>query len=79
MTIISLELLTVCIGGPLAFYVSELIRRGGGGKGGGKQSARLWFWGSVLAVGELYGGFLTFSPEWLSGSENLDTGSFMKK
>ena len=35
----------------------------------------MWFWGIVLATGELYGGFMTFAPEWLSGCENLDTGS----
>lgn len=36
--------------GPLAVWVCELIRRGGSERG------RLWFWGSVLATGELYGG-----------------------
>lgn len=54
LTVISLEILTVCIGGPLAVYVCELIRRGdreGGGAGG-----KLWFWATVLATGELYGG-----------------------
>ncbi len=52
LTVVSLELLTVFIGGPLALYVCELIRRGGG--------AKLWFWGSVLATGELYGGECRF-------------------
>ena len=78
LTVISLELLTVFIGGPLALYVSELIRRGGGSPSGGANSAKLWFWGSLLATGELYGGFMTFCPEWLSGNVNLDTSSFMK-
>ena len=36
--------------GPLAVWVCELIRRGPSERG------RLWFWGSVLATGELYGG-----------------------
>lgn len=76
--IISLEILTVFIGGPLAIYVSELIRKGGGSSRGGSTSAKLWFWGSLLATGELYGGFMTFAPEWLSGNANLDTSSFMK-
>ncbi|KAI9871882.1 MAG: hypothetical protein M1830_002342, partial [Pleopsidium flavum] len=49
------------------------IRRGA--RGGG--SARLWFWATVLATGELYGGFMTFAPEWLSGSPSLDTGNWM--
>lgn len=46
------------LGGPLAFYVAELIRRGGGQAGQGENSAKLWFWGSLLACGELYGGFM---------------------
>ena len=31
----------------------------------------------VLATGELYGGFMTFCPEWLTGSPNLDTSNVM--
>ena len=49
LTVISLELLTVFGAGPLALYICELIRRRDSG-------ARLWFWGVVLATGELYGG-----------------------
>ena len=58
MNIISLELLTVFGAGPLAVYVTEKIRQGAGGEGGkgGIKSAKMWFWGSVLATGELYGG-----------------------
>lgn len=48
-TVISLELLTVFGGGPLAAYICELLRKRDNG-------AKLWFWGSVLATGELYGG-----------------------
>lgn len=50
LTVISLELLTVFGAGPLAVWVCELLRRGRG------EEARLWFWASVLATGELYGG-----------------------
>ena len=51
LTVISLELLTVFAAGPLAAYICYLIRqRNSGGK--------LWFWASVLATGELYGGQL---------------------
>lgn len=49
MTVVSLELLTVFGGGGLAVGVCEMIRRG-------DQGGRLWFWASVLATGELYGG-----------------------
>ena len=34
---------------------------------------------TVLATGELYGGFMTFAPEWLTGSPNLVTDNFMYK
>lgn len=54
LTVISLELLTVFGAGPLAVGVCELIRRGDAG-------GRLWFWASVLATGELYGGKITFT------------------
>ena len=61
------------IGGPLAFYVADLIRRGGGqpGAGGGRTSAKLWFWGSMLACGELYGGFMVCLSLYLSWGYGL--------
>jgi hypothetical protein len=43
----------------------------------GRYQAKLWFFATMLAVGELYGGFMTFAPEWLSGSEGLDTSDPM--
>ena len=49
LTVISLELLTVFGAGPLAAYICELVRRRDSG-------AKLWFWASVLATAELYGG-----------------------
>lgn len=49
LTVISLELLTVFGAGPLAAYICELVRRRDDG-------GKLWFWASVLATGELYGG-----------------------
>lgn len=49
LTVISLELLTVFGAGPLALYVCELVRRQDSG-------GKLWFWASILATGELYGG-----------------------
>jgi len=29
----------------------------------------------VLSTAELYGGWMTFCPEWLTGSPNLDTSN----
>ncbi|MCJ1252939.1 hypothetical protein MMC24_000745 [Lignoscripta atroalba] len=69
-TVVSLEVLTVFVAGPLALYVAELIRRtvaseSGKGRGGrgrrsesgsGTGSGKLWYWATVLATCELYGG-----------------------
>jgi len=68
LTVISLELLTVFGAGPLALWICYGISR---------RDYRVAFWMIVLATGELYGGFMTFAPEWLSGSQNLDTSNFM--
>jgi hypothetical protein len=60
LTVVSLELLTVLVGGPLAAYVSWLIARG---------DWRMNFWIVVLATAEIYGGeSLLFrnSRAWLS-------------
>ena len=57
--VISLELLTVFGAGPIASYVCWLLVNGAGGIGkdaSGKKDAKLWFWATVLATGELYGG-----------------------
>ena len=68
LTVISLELLTVFVAGPMAVWICHCLRR---------QRSDAWFWMVMLATGELYGGFMTFAPEWLSGSPNLDTSNFM--
>ena len=62
MTVISLELLTVFLGGPIAAYVCYLLVQGHGDvatpttKGQRGMSGKLAFWLITLAVGELYGG-----------------------
>jgi len=68
----------------LAGYIAYLFTKGhgdvkapGAGTGKGRLSGKLAFWIIVLAVGELYGGFMTFAPEWLTGSPSLDTSNFM--
>ncbi|QIX01004.1 hypothetical protein AMS68_006521 [Peltaster fructicola] len=68
LTVISLELLTVFVGGPMAAWICNRLRL---------EKDDAWFWMIVLATGELYGGFMTFAPEWLSGNPNLDTSNFM--
>lgn len=45
--VVALELLTVFVGGPLALWICDMVRR---------EDQRMWFWVTVLATGELYGG-----------------------
>ncbi|KAI5776563.1 Emopamil binding protein-domain-containing protein [Geopyxis carbonaria] len=66
--VLSLEILTVIGGGALAAWICFMVARG---------QERRWFWISVLAVAELYGGWMTFVPEWISGSHSLDTSNPM--
>lgn len=67
--VISLELLTVFLMGPLAFYVFTLLARA--------KYKQAWFWACIIATSELYGGFMTFAPEWLTGSPNLSTNNWL--
>ncbi|KAJ5225671.1 hypothetical protein N7468_006896 [Penicillium chermesinum] len=75
--VISLELLTVFLGGPAAVYVCYLLWRSSSetlsARARGSAKATLWLVMTALATAELYGGFMTFAPEWLTGSEALAT------
>ena len=53
ITVISLELLTVFVAGPLAVWICCCIK---------KNRSDASFWMVVLATGELYGGWMTFVP-----------------
>ncbi|KAL8772803.1 MAG: hypothetical protein Q9209_002148 [Squamulea sp. 1 TL-2023] len=91
--IISIELLTVFIAGPLALYICYLLQRQPqpsrselfntttpsytGEKTSSSSAAQLWFLIIILATGEIYGGFMTFAPEWMSGNTNLRTANWM--
>jgi len=66
--VVTLEILTVFGGGPLALWIAGMVRR---------SEERRWFWICVLAVGELYGGWMTFAPEWISGSKALAIDNWM--
>ncbi|KAI4118289.1 MAG: hypothetical protein LQ345_001633 [Seirophora villosa] len=69
-TVVSIELLTVLVAGPLAAYICYLL---GVGRPTPAQQTRKWLLMIVLATGEIYGGFMTFAPEWLTGCANLET------
>ncbi|KAK0615935.1 Emopamil binding protein-domain-containing protein [Bombardia bombarda] len=64
--VVSLELLTVFVVGPLACLVCYDIV---------KKNPRANITMIILATAEIYGGFMTFCPEWLTGSVNLDTSN----
>ncbi|KDN42092.1 hypothetical protein K437DRAFT_226403, partial [Tilletiaria anomala UBC 951] len=61
-TCVSIEILTVLGAGPIAAYCAYLLT---------KNDPRYHFWAIVLSTGEIYGGFMTFSPEWLTGNKFL--------
>ncbi|KAH9514609.1 hypothetical protein Btru_023050 [Bulinus truncatus] len=67
-TIVSLEILTVVVDGLLCLVVIAGIIT----KGYYRHFAQV-----SLCVCEIYGGWMTFCPEWLSGNESLDTSSFL--
>lgn len=76
LNVVSLELLTVLLAGPAATYICYQIYKAMTAKQATvqrKHMAQIWFVATVLATGELYGGFMTFAPEWLSGNAMLNT------
>ena len=76
LTVISLELLTVFVAGPAAAYICYLITKISNATDLSQRArldARMWFIAVALSTGELYGGFMTFAPEWLSANSSLAT------
>ncbi|XP_004844210.1 emopamil-binding protein-like [Heterocephalus glaber] len=67
-TIVSLEILTVVLDGFLALILIYAIV---------KEKYYRHFIQITLCVCELYGGWMTFCPEWLMGSPNLNTNSWL--
>lgn len=65
-TVVSLEILTVLGAGPMCVYILRQLAR---------QDPAHHYWIVVLSTAELYGGWMTFCPEWLTGSPNLDTSN----
>ncbi|CAG8674080.1 12648_t:CDS:2 [Cetraspora pellucida] len=63
-TILSVEIPTSIFLGPLAIYVLYLLIN---------NNASRHYWQIVLCVCEVYGCWITFCPEWLTGSKNLNT------
>ncbi|KAF8423284.1 Emopamil binding protein-domain-containing protein [Tirmania nivea] len=75
--IVAMELLTVLGAGPAAAAVAYLLARDE--RRGDPRARAKWFCMVVLATAELYGGFMTFAPEWIVGSPNLVTSNWVYK
>lgn len=74
LTVIALEILTVGLAGPAAMYICYLISKVANTTNENvkrRYQPALWFTITALATAELYGGFMTFAPEWLSGNTAL--------
>ncbi|XP_016060865.1 PREDICTED: emopamil-binding protein-like [Miniopterus natalensis] len=67
-TIVSVEILTVVLDGSLALVLMYAIV---------KEKYYRHFIQITLCVCELYGGWMTFSPDWLLGSPNLNTNNWL--
>lgn len=65
-TVVALELLTVLGAGPLCCYILKQLV---------DDDPARHYWIVVLSTAELYGGWMTFCPEWLTGSPNLNTSN----
>nr|XP_032800484.1 emopamil-binding protein-like [Petromyzon marinus] len=65
-TVVALEILTVAVAGPLALLLVFAIVQ---------DKHYRHFVQVCLCVCELYGGWMTFAPEWLAGSASLRTDS----
>lgn len=82
-TVIALEILTVFLAGPAAVYICYLLYQIASNKKAttveaqqlGTAKGKLWLIASAVATAELYGGFMTFAPEWLSANSQLDTSN----
>ncbi|XP_029458694.1 emopamil-binding protein-like [Rhinatrema bivittatum] len=67
-TIVSLEIITVGLGGLLALVLIFAII---------EDKPYRHFIQITLCVCELYGGWMTFCPDWLLGSPNLNTSNWL--
>ncbi|XP_038617569.1 emopamil-binding protein-like [Tachyglossus aculeatus] len=67
-TIVSLELLTAVLDGILALMLIYAIV---------KEKYYRHFLQITLCVCELYGGWMTFFPDWIVGSPNLNTSNWL--
>ncbi|CAB4413734.1 unnamed protein product [Rhizophagus irregularis] len=67
-TILSVEIPTFIFCGPLSLYIIYLIII--------NHSTR-HYWQMILCTCEIYGCWITFCPEWITGNKGLDTENLM--
>ncbi|ELW72314.1 Emopamil-binding protein-like protein [Tupaia chinensis] len=67
-TIVSVEILTAVLDGSLALFLVYAIV---------KEKYYRHFIQITLCVCELYGDWMTFCPEWVTGSPNLNTSNWL--
>jgi len=65
---VSLEILTVLGAGPICCYILKQLV---------DDDPARHYWIVVLSTAELYGGWMTFCPEWLTGSPGLNTSHWL--
>ncbi|KAF0500590.1 emopamil-binding protein-like [Gigaspora margarita] len=68
VTILSVEIPTSIFLGPLAIYILALLIN---------NHVSRHYWQIILCACEIYGSWITFCPEWLTGSKNLNTENFV--
>ncbi|EPQ29320.1 uncharacterized protein PFL1_03075 [Pseudozyma flocculosa PF-1] len=66
--VVAIEWLTVLGAGPMAAYICYQMV---------VDDPSYHYWIVVLSTAEIYGGFMTFAPEWLTGSTALDTSNWL--
>ena len=66
--VISLEILTVCLMGPLCLLQIYGIY---------KRTSWRHINQVIICTCELYGGWMTFAPEWVDGNPNLNGSTFI--
>jgi len=79
--IVAMEIVTAFVAGPLAAYIVYLIAKDEctPQHPATHNPNKKWLYIVLLATMELYGGFMTFVPEWIIGSPNLVTSNWVYK
>ncbi|GAA6064001.1 hypothetical protein JCM10212_000155 [Sporobolomyces blumeae] len=67
-TVVAIELITVLGAGPMCVWLMDMMR---------KENVAWRYWIIVLSTAEIYGGWMTFVPEWITGSPSLNTSYWL--